>query len=357
MIFRGEELDIMLKIINKNVAIVLICVFFVILLVLGILRLTKKNEPSGPITNTSSSETLPIPTYIPAPHIISDATQSSKIALEWNVDETTPIPDSSKFYSLSSVKMSLEKAQSIALLLGFTKQPQTLGGQDTILVWENFGKNLHIYINSGYVLYSSSQMKGKSDIDGQKQDSVDSKEEALFIANNFIKPLNLSSESYGITHEQTVLIDSEGKILSIEETPSGYFYQLTYSYRIGDYPISLQRANSQIIKIIVDRLGTVKQFQYWDIDPIPSRDSVSLISLATIKDALDKENYTYTFTNPEDITNPPQLDTISISSINFMYLYDFASPYLFPVFILSGQGKSAKGIFPVTIPVSALVDN
>ncbi len=347
----------MLKIINKNVVIIFICIFFVILLVLGILRITKKNQPSGPITNSGSSETLPIPTYIPAPHIISDATQSSKIVLEWNVDETTTIPAASKFYSVSSVKMSLEKAKSIALLLGFTKQPQALGEQDTILVWENFGKNLHIYINSGYVLYSSSQVKGKSDIDGKKQDGVNSVEEALSIANDFIKPLNLSSESHVVTHEQTVLIDSEGKILPTEKNPNDYFYQLTYSYRIGNYPISLQRANDQVIKIIIDRLGTVKQLQYWDINPIPSKDSISLVSLSTIKDTLDKENYTYTFTNPEDITNPPQLDTISISSINFMYLYDFTSPYLFPVFILSGQGKSAKGIFPVTIPVSALMDN
>lgn len=347
----------MLKIINRNVAIVFICIFFVILLVLGILRITKKTHTPEPITDNGPLQTLPIPTFIPAPQVISDATQSSRVAIEWNVDDKTSLPTSSKFYSVTSTKMSQEKAQSIALSLGFTEQPQALQGQDLVFTWEHFGKSLQIHVNSGYVLYSSSQVRGKSDIDGKKQDNVGSIEEALSIANDFIKPLNLSSESHVVTHEQTVLIDSEGKILDTEKSPNDYYYQIIYSYRIGNYPISLQRANSQLIKIIIDRLGTVKQLQYWDINPIPSRDSVSLVSVSEIKDQLSKENYTYTFTEPNDITNPPKLDIISISSINFEYFYDFSSPYLFPVFILSGQGKLVEGTSPVTITVPALVNN
>ena len=346
----------MLRITSKTISIFFVCIFLAVLLGLIILRMSKNSNRPAVTPATEPPKMLPIPTYIPHPNVISDSAPNSEIILEWNVTETN-IPTSSTFYSVSSIKMDIEKARSIALSLGFDNKFKTLTNQDPVLVWENFGRSLQIHLNSGFVLYSSSQVRGKSDIDGQKQDAIDSPEEALSIANEFIKPLGLSSGSLATTVNQTVLVDSEGRIQSLQKSNEDSFYQITYSYQLDGYPLSLQRGNNEVVKIVVDKLGTVKQLQYWNINPIPSSEPISLISFSSLKSLVEGGGYTYTFINPEDIITPPKIYKISLTSLSFEYLFDLTSPYLFPVFVLSGQGSTDKGNSPLVITVSALKNN
>lgn len=344
----------MLKITNKKLGIFLLCIFFILLVpvVWGVIR--SGSTTQNPDRNAPQKKIIPFPTYIPKPEIISDSTPTdSEVNVVWEVDEKN-LPTESNFYSIPEVGVDAPGANLIAQKFGFTGTSKTLSSQNPILTWTNGGKAIQIHLDSGFVIYTSSEIRGKSDTDGQVRKEISTDEEAIAIADAFIQPLGLSSENLSLVQNNIKYITTEGEIDPSLNEDAEYSYQITYSYQLEGNPIYLQRGNNEVVRIVVDRLGTVSQLQYWNFVPFLADRKVGLIPFSDIKSGIINGSYQYSFLGVEDVITPPEISLLRISGISFGYLYDFSSPYFFPVYILTGTGTSSEKTSPLTITVPAI---
>ncbi|MCL5113932.1 MAG: hypothetical protein M1372_02060 [Patescibacteria group bacterium] len=338
--------------IHKKTSLFLIFILFVITASLIGMSVRNKRDNQGilatptPVlpSNFVPGSKIPTPVIKRAPSL-----QTNKLGTVIFSLPTVSFPADLTIYKTEGSGIDQTQAQNIANSFSINITPQTIN--PNLYVWnsEDRMKSLTVYLDSGLLIYTNAQARGKEDASIV---SIKSDDDIKKVTNDFLQKQRYLGKNLVIN--KILYHRGEEQSSTIRDPSSATSFELTLKRVLNNVPLFYQYGTSSSASIIMDTLGMVRRFSYVFI----SYQGLEKRLLLSIEEAERKiqngEGIIVSYGDNQGANIPPLLST-NINSVSIAYLDDRTTGFLVPIFVFTGTSNSTTTTnVPITTYLPAM---
>jgi hypothetical protein len=256
-------------------------------------------------------------------------------------------PEKANVYKTKESTISQTKASSFAEELGFNQAPFI--SQDVefglIYTWTVLEKNLNIYPQKGYFLYTV-DLLNFPDLNIGNLNPINDVEQSAddFVFSKIVK----DSQTLKPTKKESFYIKKSGPLFLEATQEQAEFIQVNYDFKIETLRIVKEDPKKHALSLIIGPQNRIFKIEYFSppedisiIESYPLKSKKEVLEEITTRPKISLlEIEEKPMTIPSDLEN---ILAISYQKIELVYLQNPKNNYLYPLFLITGEAKLKTG--------------